>query len=126
MQAQDVINRAFRALGVIASGETAGADESVDALSVLNSLFAEWRGQDIAIPDYSVAGLTTALTLDDADKEAVALMLADRIGGEYGMTLSPRDLESMDKAFSALRLRYWEEPDRYSSMPASTSFGYWE
>lgn len=127
MQAQDVINRAFRALGIIASGEAAEASQSEDALQTLNDLFAEWRGSGTSIPDYSVAGLTTELSIDAADKEAVALKLADRIGGEYGATLSPRDLENMRLSFVALQLRYWVDPDRNTGMPMATGdYGFYE
>lgn len=125
MQAQDIINRAFRALGIIASGETAAAAESADALQALNDMLAEWRGNATMIPDYSVATLTSVMSIDPADKEAVALKLADRIGGEYGAALSPRDLENMRVAFVGLQLRYWVDPDRATGMPMATGdYGY--
>lgn len=107
MQAQDVINRALRALGIIASGETATASDSADALAALNAMLAEWRGADIPIPDFSVASLVTDLSVDAADHDAIALKLADRIGGEYGASLSDRDVMNMENAFNNLRLRYF-------------------
>jgi len=128
MQAQDIINRAFRALGIIASGETAGADESEDALTALNDMLAEWRGSGTMVPDFSAATLTSTMSLDPADKEAVALKLADRIGGEYGETLSPRDLENMQRSFALLQLRYFAEPQHDSGMPIAAGdrlWGYW-
>lgn len=120
MQAQDIINRAFRALGIIASGETAGAAESEDALTALNDMFAEWRGSGTMIPDYTAPDLTSTLSIDPADKEAVALKLADRISGEYGETLSPRDMENMAHAFHLLQLRYFAEPKHDAGMPCGT------
>ena len=105
-RAIDVINRACRIIGVAQSGEVLQSDIASDALSVFNSLLAEWYG-NIAIPEYSVTGLTTTLTIDDGDKEALAYQLAIRLAPEFGETITPEILNIAQESMGRLRNRYF-------------------
>ena len=118
MTANDIIRRALRLASVIASGETPDAADTADALDTLNALLAEWRGSGIHVPDYSVGSGGETVTLDLADRDAVAYQLALRISPEYGQEVSPEFRAVMDEAFNRLRLRYFQPGDGdFSELP---------
>lgn len=123
MKASDVVNRALRIVGVIASGEEAGASDSADALQAMNDLFSEWRGSGIKIEDASAASLTSDLTIDAADKEAVAYQVALRIGPDYGWEPSALTMKNAMESFNRMQLRYFAiEPADYSHMPGARAY----
>lgn len=119
MIAQDVIRRALRIAGVIASGETPQASDVADALGTLNALLAEWHEADIGIPDYSVEVETSAMSTDLADRDAIAYQLAIRMAPEYGFEPSPSQVVQGDAAWARLCLRYFQ-PSRVDSALPST------
>lgn len=106
--ANDVIRRALRLAGVIASGETPDADLASDTLSVYNALLAEWHEAEIGVPDYSVASIGATVTTDAADNEAIAHQIAVRVMAEYGLSVPPELARGTDESFARLRLRYFQ------------------
>ena len=123
-KAIDVIQRALRLIGVAQSGEPLEADVASDALSVFNALLAEWYG-NIAIPDYNAELLTTDLTIDDGDKEALAYQLAIRLAPEYNQTLSAEFQVSAQDSMTRLRNRYFTQGSvNFDELPVSSS-AYW-
>lgn len=108
MIAQEVIRRALRIAGVIASGETPDASDTQDALDTLNALLAEWHVAGIGIPDYTVANESTAMATDLADREAIAYQLAFRMAPEYGFEPSQAQMVASGEAWARLRLRYFQ------------------
>jgi hypothetical protein len=60
MTVQDLIDKALRLIGVIASGETPSTSERSDALIALNNIVTSWNAQQIAL--YSVTMQTIPLT----------------------------------------------------------------
>ena len=105
-KANDIVSRALRLLGVIASGETIEASTGADALSVLNALLAEMHEAGIGLPDYNLSGLTDTLASDAADVEALAYQLAIRIAPEYGLSLTPEAVAAARQSMFRLRSRY--------------------
>lgn len=120
MIAQDVIRRALRICGVIASGETPQASDVADALDTFNALLAEWHEADNGIPDYSVATESTTMTTDLADRDAMAYKLALRIGPEYGYEPSPSQAMEGDTAWVKLCLRYFQPGRVDPALPSSS------
>jgi hypothetical protein len=122
---QDLIYRSLRLLKVKQTGQTPAAEEMADALSALNGLLAELYGSDIAVPDYTVT-LVGTLTMDAADFEAIAYMLAVRIASEYGavqaaLVASPAFVKSVTESESRLRLRYFQPGTvSFSELPSAT------
>lgn len=105
----DLIYRAMRLIRVKQTGQTPASEETDDALGVLNALLAELYGSDIKVPDYAVT-LAGTLNMDDADREAMAYLLALRIAPEYPacLPLSQEFLSQAQDAGSRLRLRYFQ------------------
>lgn len=64
MTAGSLIARSLKLLGVIAAGETADADDSLDALDTLNDLVDAWALDTLWI--YTVARVTKTLTVGTA------------------------------------------------------------
>lgn len=108
MTASDILRRAMRLIGILDAAEAVEAEDSADALDTLNALFAEWRGSGIPVPDYLVEIPATELTLDLADREAVAYQLAMRISPEYGASMSSEARASMEESWRRMQLRYFQ------------------
>jgi hypothetical protein len=121
MIAQDVIRRALRICGVIASGETPEASDVADALDTFNVLLAEWHEADIGIPDYTVETESSTMTTDLADRDALAYKLALRIGPEYGYEPSPSQMMEGDAAWARLALRYFQPKQVDAALPTSAN-----
>lgn len=125
-QAIDVIQRALRLLGVAQTGEALQAEVAADALSVFNSLLAEWYGF-IAVPEYSITAITSTLTIDDGDKEALAYQLALRLAPEFSVTLPQEFALVAQESMARLRTRYFTVGTvNFDELPNPTSSGtYW-
>lgn len=106
-QAIDVVMRALRLIGVAQTGEALPAEVAADSLSVLNSLLAEWYG-NIAIPEYSISAITSTLTIDDGDKEALAYQLALRLAPEFSASLPQEFVIAANESMARLRIRYFK------------------
>ena len=57
--ASDLINAAFKKIGVIAAGELPNSDESADALQTLNALMESWSAEQVTV--YQILNFTGAL-----------------------------------------------------------------
>ena len=106
--ALSIIKRALRLCGVVDSDMSASATDTTDAFDTLNAMLAEWYHAQIGFPDFSFATLTTAISTDDADREAIAYALADRIAPEYGTQLSPEAQKVGAETMHRFRLRYFQ------------------
>ena len=116
-----VIARALRLCKVLDAGEAVEAEDSADALDVLNAMLAEWHFAEIGLPDYSLA-LTDTLASDAADREAIAYQLAIRLAPEYGAELSSAAAMIASETMGRLRLRYFQPGVvDFSELPRATS-----
>lgn len=98
MTANDIITRAFRLLNITASGETAAADQSQDALLVLNQLIADWSAtQPLTLfsttqVSYTTPTTTTSFTIGPTGQlvtvrpDAVSDVFLRMGGVDYGIT----------------------------------------
>lgn len=121
MTAAEVIRRALRMIGVLDAAETPEAEDVEDALDILRALFAEWRGMDLMVPDYAVPSPATELTIDLADREAVAYQLALRLAPDYGAQLSPEAREAREESWRRFQMRYFQPgPVDLSELPVAT------
>lgn len=114
--AHDIITRAFRALGVLAQGETASAQEANDALVSLNAMVAGWKRRSVDL-DIAPFALTTVFTLpalapitEAEAEEALVWNLAARLAPEYGKSAQDVRAEAA-RAFAFLQAIYQEVPE---------------
>jgi hypothetical protein len=71
------------------------------------------------IPDYTVSALSTTLSIDNADKQAVAYQLALRMSDEYGWEPSPKTMANINESFNRLQMRYFViTPSVYDDLPS--------
>jgi hypothetical protein len=119
-----LVRRALRLAKVIASGETPRAATVQDALSVLNSMLAEWHDAGIGVPDYRIASEAVTLTMGDGDVEAVAHQLAIRILAEYGRDPSVTLAANAADTMTRLRAKYFQPgKSDLGELPVPTGWG---
>ncbi len=78
----EIVNRAYRKIGVLAIDEELGGEEAAVGLEALNGMLHEWslRGVDLS---HSDLGLADVFPLADAYRDGVTYMLAARISPDY-------------------------------------------
>ncbi len=79
---QDLIERAYRKLGIVAYDVDMTADQASEGLETLNSLLHEWKLRDVDI-SYSDLELTGTFPLTDEYKEGTVHILAGRLSPNY-------------------------------------------
>lgn len=82
---QSLVNRSFRLLGVIASGESPSAAESSDALTALNAMLDSWRNDKLMV--YALKNISVTLI------NGTATYTIGATGGT--VDTSPVDVESV-------------------------------
>jgi hypothetical protein len=107
--AHDVITRALRFAGVLASGETAASDDAADALTALNQMLAGWEMEGIRMGLPALA-LTDTLAIPDAHIEGVVMGLAMVLCQEYGRQPGPVLLTRATRTRQALQAAYFQMP----------------
>jgi hypothetical protein len=85
----DLIEKAFRLIGVLAEGETASSEQGSDALTSMNDLFNEWAANDIDIGYYPQTSLSADSPIFADAIQAAKYSLAILLGSEYGVSPSP-------------------------------------
>lgn len=106
MTARNVINRALRRIEVIAAGEEPSAEEARDALAELNMMMVSFPREGIAY-EHTALALSDLMDMDDGLSMYVSNMLTERLAGEYGRQLTPRQQLEADEAKRALQAAYW-------------------
>lgn len=106
LTARNVINRALRRIEVIAAGEEPSAEEARDALAELNMMMASFRREGIGY-DHTTLALSDLMNMDDGLSMYVSNMLTERLAGEYGRQMTPRQQIEADEAKRALQAAYW-------------------
>jgi hypothetical protein len=124
MKASNLIRRAMRLTGMLDANGTPSAEDMADAIDTLEALFAEWRGADIMVPDYAIDGPDDELTIDAADREAVAYQLAVRLAPEYQSSMSAEAQSSMTESWSRFMHRYFQ-PGRSDLRELPMDVGRW-
>lgn len=79
---QDVIERAYRKLGIVAYDTAMTADEASEGLDTLNSLLHEWKLRDVDITHTDLE-LVDTFPLGDEFKEGTVHILASRLSPNY-------------------------------------------
>ncbi len=104
--ALQTITKALRTARILASGEDPTNDEAADALTALNEMLFQWRLDGLDIAHISLASGDTIEVPDD-HLQILRLCLAERLAGEYGTELAPRDLMAAETGKGLLRAYYF-------------------
>ena len=79
---QDIVERAYRKLGIVAYDAAMTADQASEGVETLNSLLHEWKLRDVDI-SHTDAELTDTFPLGDEYKEGTVHILAARLSPNY-------------------------------------------
>lgn len=119
--ALEVINRAYRLIGIGAEGETLTGQQADDALNVFQGMVRQWRSDGLLLPDYNLA-LSAALTVDDADWLCLADCLAILMAPEFAVEPSPTLMRNAVSSKTMLRHRYFVPAKvDFSELPSSVN-----
>ena len=124
MKASSLIRRAMRLTGSLDANGTPSAEDMTDAIETLEVLFAEWRAADIMVPDAKVNGPDDELSIEPADREAVAYQLAIRLTPEYQSSMSAEAQLAMRESWTRLMHRYFQ-PGRIDMRELPMDAGLW-
>ena len=102
---QDIVNRALRSIGVLASEEYATAAQQGDALDSLNDLLHEWGARGIG-PGHQDVGPSDEMILDSEEYRALRLALAVELLTEYQQPPMPLLIAQADDSLRLLEARY--------------------
>jgi len=103
--AQDLIDRALRKLGVLASGEASSSDMATDALADLNAMLAQWLDSGIEISNGEVI-LADVIPQDIADENAIVYNLAETLLLEYPSVVAPKITQVAQMEYRRILAKY--------------------
>ena len=107
---REIVSQAFGICGVADLEFGLEADLLVDGLRRLNSLMAELQSEGVALgyhlPDYGVGEAEEGSGILFADQDAVAGLLAMRVGAMIGKTLAPEAVAQIGRSASLMRSRW--------------------
>lgn len=92
--AGDIINRALKDAGVIAAGETAPAEDAVDALIALNDIIIQWQALPACMPKapfelVTFTGQADVLNLPALYEPALRYSLAEVLPTIFSLPVRP-------------------------------------
>jgi hypothetical protein len=104
--ASEICTAALRRANVVGKGDTPSADDSAEALGMLNRMMHAWklRNVDVSHADYE---LTSTFALDPEYEEATVFLLAKEIALEYQQQISPYVYECADRGWRLLQAGYF-------------------
>jgi hypothetical protein len=100
----DIVERAFRLLGIKAEGEDLTADQSAAGITSLNAMMTGWRLAGLANHAIPAVSAGSEFPLPDEYHDAVAHMLAARLAPQYGVPVG-FDLDEHRRALESAAFR---------------------
>jgi hypothetical protein len=124
--AGDIINRALKDAGVIAAGETAPAEDAVDALMALNDIIIQWQALPGCVPKApyeltTFASQADVLNLPALYEPALRYSLAEVLPTVFSLPVRPDIIRLAVQARKVLKRAQLVIPD--SQMPCALQFG---
>lgn len=105
--ARDVIAYAFWDLGVVADQEALNETQANSGFRKLNDLMAGFASEGIQYAHTDLASLDSVVNVPDGQLRNLGLMLQRELADQYGVPLSPLNLDAIEKAKSALQAYYY-------------------
>lgn len=105
--ARDVISYAFWDLGVVADQEALNENQANSGFRKLNDLLAGFESEGIRYAHTDLASLDSTVNVPDGQLRNLGLMLQRELADQYGVPLSPQNLDAIEKAKTALQAYYY-------------------
>jgi len=105
--ARDVIAYAFWDLGVVADQEALNETQANSGFRKLNDLMAGFESEGIRYAHTDLASLDSVVNVPDGQLRNLGLMLQRELADQYGVPLSPQNLDAIEKAKTALQSYYY-------------------
>lgn len=87
----DIVERAFRKVGIVAKDEDMDADQAADGIVQLNSLMFGWKLAGVNFT-HTEKALGDTFPLGPEFEEATVWQLAERLGPDYGVAAPSADM----------------------------------
>lgn len=100
-----IVTRAMRELNQIGADETPDAVEAAKVLSQLNTMAFGWSADNIHT-GWSEVALSDEFPLDAKHEEGVTFLLAEKVGGSRGQSLTPEQRKIAEKGLARLMADY--------------------
>jgi hypothetical protein len=128
----EIVQDAYRIIGVIGETETPSAELGVAGLCAVNDMLADWAADGVDLGWYPQTDLANDAPLQAADVRGVKLCLAGELASRNGVELSPITAALIDSAYGKLVKRsqpFAPEANLGELPPASGPFnrgpGFW-
>lgn len=103
---RDVIEDAFKEIGVLRKGESADADEIQDGLTALNRMMNSWRLSGIDLEYLTETSVSDVFPYPDEDEGPVVYNLALKLAGSYGVQVSAETAAYAAEGLQQIRNKY--------------------
>ncbi len=107
--ARTIITRAFRRMGLISEDEGLTAEQTTEALDVLNDMMNGWEAEGIQYSHTDLA-LDDTVNVPDFLVRSAMWLLADELANEYGKALTDREIVNVERSRSNLQNYYFSIP----------------
>lgn len=105
--ARSLLERAYRRLGILADEESMTATQGSYGLTTLNDMLHGFDSEGIRYAHVDLSSLDTTVNVPDGQIRNVMLLLARELASEYGVELSARDENEIERAKNALQAFYF-------------------
>jgi len=122
--ARDIIKRALRQIGELASGEDPPAEDAADALTALNGMLAAWEIDGIRIGLPALA-INDTVTLPASQIDGITYNLATALAPEYNVQISPALATLADRGKAQLQRAYLFNPVVQTPRELSGTYRIW-
>lgn len=122
--ARDIVKRALRQIGMLASGEDPASEDANDVLAALNGMLSGWTMDGIRMNLPELA-LTDTVALPAGHIDGICFNLAITIAPEFGANVSPALATLADRGKQQLQRAYIYVPEVACERELSGTYRLW-
>ena len=103
--AQEIVKAAARLANLVSVGQTMEAEVFNEALAVFNRMTTNFRNEQIDL-GFGKLNQSDVVPIDEADEEALVLLLAARLGVTFQIPIPPIVAGGADEKLKTLQAKY--------------------